>query len=466
MLQCVYRSPPVGIRLTSTAKWTQRSSRRHIMGFVRNALGLEPPSPESEPTVENRFFPWDQSPYPQIRERAQRIMEYGRCRVTGKSIEYVCPLSGIPTHHSRQAWEMDRRYHENKVYEKLRKVNIYEHDLRSGRAFPEFEFPEEQGPERTVNMTNWDLFFYTRGFYSMDTEFQLAAVTKMLSYPLTIASVMSQFSPYFLNPKGPITLEGLKSLAALRYTLYSGNSNNALVRRGNSDFQDPMTTAVSLKNRPMRLFILGARAEAQLPGYVWKQLQYLFPATNFEIYFIGPECYFDRARGTYVKRHDGKPFVREVDQTLKLFHYTDYFDVFHKMEEFYPYDPFFDCFFTFHPGYSSPSPKLRPGQNSWLDNGTVEALLDTKCAIFTTGYNKEDIKQDMRLLNQKYAAQMDILMDPVENFYKSTKWELNDLDPQEVYQFNMYIAAYRGKRYHTTRGPQPHAFPSMNFMKS
>ena len=449
-----------GVLLASRSEWVprqlwRRAPRRRIMGFVRNALGLEPPSPESEPTAANRFFPWDQSPYPQIRERASRIMQHGRCRVTGKNIAYVCPLSGIPTHHSREAWEMDRRYHQERVYEKLRKVNVYEHDLRSGRAFPEFEFPEEQGRERTVNMANWDLFFYTRGFYSMDTEFQLAAVTKMLSYPLTIAAMLSQFSPYFLNPKGPITLEGLKSLAALRYTLYPGgsSSNSALVRRGDTSFAESLaqsTTAVSLKNRPVRLFILGARAEAQLPGYIWKQLQYLFPATHFEIYFVGPECYFDRARGTYVRRHDGKPFVCEVDPTLKLFYYTDYFDVFHRMQEFYPYDPFFDCFFTFHPGYAS----MALGQNTWLDNGTVQALLDTKCAVFTTGYSKEDIRQDMRLLTKQFGSQMDLLMDPVENLYKSTKWELNDLDPQEVYQFNMYIAGYRGKRYHTTRGSQ------------
>ena len=436
----------------------QIHQRRNIIGFVRNALGLEPETIETDPTIENRFHLWDQSPYPQIRERAHKIMELAKCPITGKDIKYICPLSGIPTHHSREAWEADTNYHNNKTYQILKKVNIYEHDLRSGRPFPEFEFPTQQGRDRTINMSNWDLFFYTRGFYSMDTEFQLACVTKMLSYPLTIASILSQFSPYFLNPKGPITLEGLKSLAAIRYTLYSTQSNdtsgNLLTRSMTSRSSLPtIKEQVNLKNRPIRLFILGARAETQLPGYVWKQLQYLFPLQHFEIYFIGPQSFYDKQKHQYIKKRDSKPIVEKVDETLKLIHYTDYFNTFHQMKEFYPYDPFFDCFFTFHPGFASPSLSNDglSGEETWLKNGTIDALLDTKCAIFTTGFNKADITQDMNLLTKKYGDKMDILMDPVENMFKSTKWELNDFNPQEVYQFNMFVAGFRGKRYHTTK---------------
>lgn len=411
------------------------------MSFVRNAFGLDPPPLETDPTPENRFHPWDQSPYQQIRDRAAKIMRLAKCPVTGKDIKFICPLSGIPTHHSREAWEADQNYHKNRIYEPLRKVNIYEHDLRSGRSFPEFDFPQDQSFDRMINMTNWDLFFYTRSFYSMDTEFQLAAVTKMLSYPITIGSLLSQFSPYSLNPKGPITLEGLKSLAALRYTLFSNQFNDI-----NNKSVTSSKNNVSLKNKPMRLFILGARAESQLPGYVWKQLQYLFPQQTFEIHFIGPESYYSREQNQYIKRRDGKPFITQIDRTLKLFYYTDFFHVFHKNQDFYPYDPFFDCFFTFHPGYA-----FRENKDTWIQNGTIDALLDTKCPIFTTGFNEEDIANDMNLLNKKFGTKLDILMDPTENIFKSTKWELNDLNPQEVYQFNMYIAGYRGKRAYTVK---------------
>ncbi|KAG0660082.1 translational activator for mitochondrial COX1 [Monosporozyma unispora] len=423
--------------------------KRPLMGFVRNALGLEPPPSPNDPTPENRFHPWDQSPSEALRERAARIKALAHCPVTGKNIEYTCPISGIPTHHSREAWEKDKYYHDNKIYDILKKVNIYEHDLRSGRPFPEFEFPQEQGFDRMVNMTNWDLFFYTRGFYSMDTEFQLAAVTKMLSYPITIGALLSQFSPYALNPKGPITLEGLKSLAALRYTLYSsqrsgGNSNTSSMATTSMTNQSESSTGSLLKNRPMRIFILGARAESQLPGHVWKQLQYLFPGQKLDIIFIGPECYFDRNKQEYIRSAIGAPpIVNKIDETLRLLYYTDFFHRFHESQDFFPYDPYFDCFFTFHPGYASPE-----NTEHWM-NETIPALLDTKCPVFTTGFDQSDLMNDMNLLEQKYASEMDILMDPIKNIFGSTKWELNDLNPHEVYRFNMYIAGYRGKRYHT-----------------
>lgn len=397
---------------------------RKIMGFVRNALGLDPPASPYDPTPENRFHLWDESPSPDLRERAARIRAIARCPVTGKDIQFTCPLSGIPTHHSKEAWENDSDYHLSKRYELLKKVNIYEHDLRSGRPFPEFDFSQAQGFDRMINMTNWDLFFYTRSFYSMDTEFQLAAVTKMLSYPITIGSMLHQFSPYSLNPKGPITLEGLKSLAALRYTLYP-DSNKKLN---------------TMHDKPVRIFILGARAEAQLPGHVWKQLQFLFPDIVFELHFIGPESFYDREKKEYTSSPE--PVVVRIDETMTHYYHTNFFHVYHEAQDFFPYDPYNDVFFCFHPGFSSPE-----SIDHWMTN-TMKALLDTKCAIFTTGFSQDDISRDISLLQEKYGPELDILMDPTKNVFGSTKWELNDANPHELYQFNMYIAGFRGKRYH------------------
>ncbi|SCU89214.1 LADA_0E14268g1_1 [Lachancea dasiensis] len=417
------------LRCTATPRILRNGApivqKRNIMGFVRNALGLDPPPSPDEPTPANRFHPWDQSPSPDLRERAATIRAMAKCPVTGQEINYTCPISGIPTHHSREAWENDVAYQESTKPEILKKVNIYEHDLRSGRPFPEFDFPLDQDFDRMVNLTNWDLFFYTRGFYSMDTEFQLAAVTKMLSYPVTIGSVLHQFSPYSLNPKGPITLEGLKSLAALRYTLYPEQN-----RRVSS----------STKNSPLRIFILGARAEAQLPGHVWKQLQYMFPETQMELHFVGPESHFDRNKREYV--NSSAPIIRRVDETLSFVYHTDYFHVFHEAQDFFPYDPYTDIFFCFHPGFAAPESK-----ENWMGK-TMEALLETKCAIFTTGFNEADLKRDMDAVVGAYGKEVDMLMEPSKNVFGSTKWELNDVNPQQVYQFNMYMAGFRGKRYH------------------
>lgn len=92
----------------------------------------------------------------------------------------------------------------------------------------------------------------------------------------------------------------------------------------------------------MRIFILGARAEAQLPGHVWKQLQFLFPEQSFEIHFIGPECLYKRDKQEYVK--STTPVVQRVDETLKFIYRTNFFEVFHEAQDFFPYDPYMDVF--------------------------------------------------------------------------------------------------------------------------
>ncbi|GMM38246.1 Mss51 protein [Saccharomycopsis crataegensis] len=398
-------------------------SKRHITNFVRNVFGLDPPPSPDDPTPENRFHPWDSSPSPDLRTRAALIKANARCPVTKKEVNFTCPLSGIPTHHSKEAWESDTQYHESKKYETLKKVNIYEHDLRSGRPFPEFNFPADQEFDRAINFGNWDAFSYTRSFYSMDTEFQMAAVTKMLSYPITIGSVLHQYSPYSFKPKGPITLEGLKSLAALRYSLYP-----------------PDSLTSSLKDRPMRIFIIGARAESQLPPHIWKQLCYLFPETAIEIHFIGPECYFNPEKRTV--EISQTPIVQRIDAELELIYHTDYFHVFHNYQDFFPYDPYLDAFFVFHPGFGATD------SNNMTWKESVEGLLETKCPIFITGYHENDSMADYAWLEENFKDKMDVIFERSENVFGSTKWELNDMDPQEVYQFNQKIFGVRGKRYH------------------
>ncbi|ODV94543.1 hypothetical protein PACTADRAFT_50420 [Pachysolen tannophilus NRRL Y-2460] len=382
---------------------------------------MDPPASPDDPTPENRFHPWDSSPSADLRTRAATIRAKAKCPVSSKDIEYTCPISGIPTHHSREDWEKDTGYHQTKKYEVLKKVNIYEHDLRSGRPFPEFDFPTVQHPDNLVNMTNWDTFLYTRNFYSMDTEFQLAAVTKMLSYPMTIASILHQFSPYFMKPKGPITLEGLKSLAALRYTLY------------------PEYRTSTLKDRPMRIFILGARAESQLPGHIWKQLGYLFPHSEFELHFIGPECLYDREKRQY--SYNARPVVQRIDEKLAFVYHTEYFHTLHEAQDFFPYDPYLDVFFLFHPGLSS-----QEAMPLW--HKSIPGLLDSKCALFITGYHQEDIDRDYNWLMENYIEDLDVLCERIPNLFGSTKWELNDLNPHEVFQFNQQLFGVRGKRYH------------------
>lgn len=405
------------LRAYSTEKTEGKTS---LLTFLRTSIGLDPPLPPDYPTVENRFHLWENSPSEELRQRAAFIKSRAKCPVTGKNIAFTCPKSGIPTHHSKEAWEQDVEY-QNGKWELLKKANIYEHDLRSGREFPEFDFPGVQMRDAMVNYMNWDTFFYTRDFYSMDSEFNLAAVTKMLTYPVTMASLLDEYSPYQLQPKGPMTLEGLKSLAALRYTMF------------------PKDRTKTWQDRPARFFILGARSESQLPAHVWKQLSYLLQFTEFELVFIGPESYFDRTRNHYVT--SDQKISHRIDNRMTFTYYTNYFHVLHEAQDLFPYDPYQDCFFLFHPGLGAPE-----AMDQW--EKSVPGLLESKCPVFVTGFHESDSNRDWEWLNSKFGDEMDVLMEPTENIFKSLKWELNDLDPSEVYQFNQQIFGFRGKRYH------------------
>ncbi|KAF5116205.1 hypothetical protein DV454_001838 [Geotrichum candidum] len=404
-----------------SSKSAKDSGKMSLMTFLRTTIGLDPPLPPDYPTVENRFHPWESSPSEELRQRAAFIKSRAKCPVTHKNIAYTCPKSGIPTHHSKEAWEQDTEYHSSGKAELLKKANIYEHDLRSGREFPEFDFPGVQMRDAMVNYLNWDTFFYTREFFSMDSEFNLAAVTKMLTYPVTMASILDEFSPYKLKPKGPLTIEGLKSLAALRYTMF------------------PKDRTKVWQDRPARFFILGARSESQLPAHVWKQLSYLLQFTEFELVFIGPESYFDRSRNHYVT--SDQKISHRIDNRMTFTYYTNYFHVLHEAQDLFPYDPYQDCFFLFHPGLGAPE-----AMDQW--EKSLPGLLESKCPVFVTGFHESDSNRDWEWLNKKFGNEMDVLMEPTENIFKSLKWEVNDLDPSEVYQFNQQMFGFRGKRYH------------------
>lgn len=69
----------------------------------------------------------------------------------------------------------------------------------------------EQAYEEAVSMGNWDVFLYTRGFGSIDTERSRRHVSKLLTYPMTIASVIHENSPYTLR-NSRLLPEGLRSL--------------------------------------------------------------------------------------------------------------------------------------------------------------------------------------------------------------------------------------------------------------
>lgn len=388
--------------------------------------------PDLGANVERPLYNWDDSPHQSIRTRAAYIRAKAKCPVTGESVRFVCPYSGIPTHHDEEAWKNDTRYHENQIFKKLRLANLYEHDLKSGRKFHEFEFPGPIPLDATPSLSSWDSFFYTRDFPPMNTDFNLAVATKVLTYPVTIASLLHKFTPYDLAPKGPLTMEGLRSVSALRYSLYS--------------FSKASDKDVVFRDRAMRILIVGAHTEAMIPGYVWQQLAYLFPEQKFEIHFIGPLAHFDHKtrQFTPVDKPHGRPLDMRYNDQMSLHFHTTYFNEIFDSGDLFPFDPYLDCFFLFHPGF------LTADRIHW--DKSLHGLLESKCPIFVTGYHEQDLKNEYNWLrSQKLFEETDILLDPTPNLFASTKLDIVDFNPTEVYLANSHMFAFRGKRYQTIK---------------
>lgn len=164
------------------------------------------------------FHSFSKSPIPEIRKRAAYIREHASCphpehrKGPMKRVNFECPDCGIPVYCSKEHWATHFEEH-LKICDTLRQINEDDHDLRSGRWFPEFEYAGPQVDDSLVNMTNWDTFLYTRAFEAINSDRSMRQATRLLTYPITIASVLHELSPHNTNDKGRLTTEGLKSFS-------------------------------------------------------------------------------------------------------------------------------------------------------------------------------------------------------------------------------------------------------------
>ncbi|KAI9295503.1 hypothetical protein K502DRAFT_324297 [Neoconidiobolus thromboides FSU 785] len=377
-------------------------------------------------TKDNLFHPFLNSPIPEIKVRGNLIKDHGLCPtcvheegptptlVTEESISkskrpnHTCPDCGMPTHCSEEHYNSGKSSH-SKYCSILKEINEDEHDLRSGRNFPEFKFPTVLGPEATINLTSWDTFFVTRNFKAVDEARQARHVSKILTYPLTIASCIHPFGPHRPGKQG-LSYEGQRSMAAIHYTMEQHINN------------------MKAEKEQMRIFILGARAEGQLPPYAYLQLCYLFPNLSFSLHFIGPET----------APPPGVPNKVPINPHLSFNYFTGKFHEYYK--EAIPFDPYRDVFFLFHPGIGYPLTK-----EGWKPS--LELLLETKCPIFITGYDSNDINNDVNVLKEEYKDEIDWLLEPKLNPFRSLKADLNLQDIRMTLNANHSIMGIRGKRY-------------------
>lgn len=192
---------------------------------------------------DNLFHSFTNSPSPQIRQRASFIKQNAFCphpdhaatrapvspndpearkSAPGSAEQsqppahshFECPDCGVPVYCSEGHWMDDFEAH-LEICETLRQINEDDHDLQSGRVFSEFNYPGVQDDNFVINMTNWDTLMYTREFDAVNDDRAMRQVTRMLTYPQTIASVLHELSPHSVRGKGGLTAEGLKSVSGM-----------------------------------------------------------------------------------------------------------------------------------------------------------------------------------------------------------------------------------------------------------
>ncbi|KAJ2547732.1 translational activator for mitochondrial COX1 [Coemansia sp. RSA 1933] len=426
-----------GVRTTERTPWRGVAGTEQVSKRMISLKSLFTPSPPNKAgsgserskrqallKQDDLFHVLSKSPIKEMREKGRQIQEHGCCptcveetsakgQAATREPVFECPGCGYPTHCSKEHWEADKEHHAS-MCGFLQEANRDEHDLRSGRTLREFEFPSAQLPEVVVNFSDWDTFMYTRSFSNLKSDRAIRHVSKVLTYPITMAATLHQYSPFMLS--SGLTPEGLKSMTALRATI----KEHDLAR---SDKE------LVMQQTPLRIFVLGARAEAMLPPHLYLQLSYLLPNSPIHVFFVGPECIpaSEETRSTII-----------VSSRLALKYHKGYFH--DAIWNFAPFDPFTDVFFLFSPGLSHPQ-----SRDGWLP--TVEKLLETKCAVFATGFHERDMDVDVKGLQRDFGDKLDWLLHPRENPFASFKRDFGIQNLREWAIANWGIYGFRGKRY-------------------
>jgi splicing suppressor protein 51 len=203
------------------------ASKRFLSAFAQTGFSSTSPSSDSQPkrvlAADDLFHSFTNSPIPEIRRRAAFIRQHAGCPhhhhqpgggMAPAHVNFECPDCGIPVYCSEEHWADDYEAH-LQICDTLRQINEDDHDLRSGRFFPEFEYAGPQMEEALINMTNWDTFLYTRNFNAINDDRSMRQATRLLTYPITIGSIIHELSPYNLKAGGRLTPEGIKSFSGM-----------------------------------------------------------------------------------------------------------------------------------------------------------------------------------------------------------------------------------------------------------
>ncbi|CEG80636.1 hypothetical protein RMATCC62417_14939 [Rhizopus microsporus] len=110
-----------------------------------------------------------------------------------------------------------------------------------------------------------------------------------------------------------------------------------------------------------------------------------------------------------------------------------YHDYHEKIEKF---DPYTDFFFLFSPGIGHHS-----AREGWKPS--IQKALETKCAMFITGYDEADMMNDVTAVEQDYQGEFDWVLKPTVNEYRSLKRDVNLMDLRQTIFANYGIWGIR-----------------------
>ena len=74
-------------------------------------------------------------------------------------------------------------------------------------------------------------------------------------------------------------------------------------------------------------------------------------------------------------------------------------------------------------------------------------MLATKCPIFLTGFDEGDMMQDVAVMEEEHKEDLDWVLRPRENVFRSLKRDVNPMDVRQGIYSNWGIWGVRGKRY-------------------
>lgn len=168
------------------------------------------------------------------------------------------------------------------------------------------------------------------------------------------------------------------------------------------------TTDAEEDEREIALHVVGARAEAMMPDYLWDELALFHPQRRaFEITLVGDHVPISRR----VKSARGLPL--QIEAVRGLYH-----DV--KL----PSARESDALVLFNPGIGHPLL-----QDRWRP--TIQTMLESGKPLLLTSFSAADQKRDVGVLDQLAAGdasgrRLKFLVEPRVNPFRNLKYQVND----------------------------------------